>query len=944
MIHSRNPPPTPFARRNHDADTATKESSSVLHTDENIASLYTGMSNHATHRKNSSLQQQPQQQRYYLDEDEIDPMSSGALQFVPAFAEADWSAILDEEEEKKESDIHHHTKSCVSLPGVASGAFRSQKDSRTSAYSSRCSRTAAKQQQQQQQLSNGRISRIKSMFSSRANVPASVTSGSRTTSAPPSPSHSSSGSSGFVGWPGTQDPNGKTVPLNMSSYDDSSAGPAKAHLAEELKRAEQQISQWTAQTSHMTGFDSIDSGFPSPIRPIDSSSVSSPTNQNKSVPDFSFLNQDHDDIDVDDDQHPQTPAEFHLAAAIADAQATENARRRNENDLSFGFTEFNHSFTENNDDALHQPVPFLRTKGRSLPSSTTDALANSSNRMRHRTHDESKNSSLKAASKQFRESANKSLDFDFNNQIYSGPVDLDDVVPNDDDNDGFDEVQKFNSGRSKQANTIAQRSRIQPPTEDALHLTEKFGPAHRNFATPTSKGFRGLLDKTKDVPCLMDNMDSDSMSSSRATSIISSGPSNVGGSNRDDLRVNRNVIHETMVRGNNSQQAEEDARTVSDVFDGISVSKESDVFDNLSFFTSSRRNGKMYTPSSYPERIAEEDEGRTIKQDDNGDDFKMVLLGGGLTAIQATRTNFSNRQTPSDYDDALTNSEVSSSGDVKIPGYLEMLSAGQRKDSSLHGIHGNFGTTPMVRKSYDETPHFAAAGSHCDSSNSGRSSLFTDPYRDEVGLQFEGDLSEYYVDPSQMKLVVRKYRSLSNMRSAQVSFSELEREEDEHKAFALFEMRSRIMEKDIERGLERRGGTSVVDDIVTTSYNRTAHRIRDAVIVSKAWRDGATIADVVNSALLTRRAERTFFMKRPVACKDNYNCKPYTFPQQRFTWEAVKWLDDTDIVQYRCPSLGSRHMRGFEIFTIGDCQSVLLKLTNERCMVRGSRSAWYLNF
>ena len=41
-------------------------------------------------------------------------------------------------------------------------------------------------------------------------------------------------------------------------------------------------------------------------------------------------------------------------------------------------------------------------------------------------------------------------------------------------------------------------------------------------------------------------------------------------------------------------------------------------------------------------------------------------------------------------------------------------------------------------------------------------------------------------------------------------------------------------------------------------------------------------------------------------------------------------LDDTDILQLKCPSLGPRSMRGFDMFTIGDCQSLLLKLTNEQ--------------
>ena len=78
-----------------------------------------------------------------------------------------------------------------------------------------------------------------------------------------------------------------------------------------------------------------------------------------------------------------------------------------------------------------------------------------------------------------------------------------------------------------------------------------------------------------------------------------------------------------------------------------------------------------------------------------------------------------------------------------------------------------------------------------------------------------GDLSEYYVPPSTMKKVLRKYRRLSEPVSADMTLAELDRKEDESKAFALFKMRSRIMEKDMERDLERRGGTVPVDDLIT---------------------------------------------------------------------------------------------------------------------------------
>ncbi len=44
-------------------------------------------------------------------------------------------------------------------------------------------------------------------------------------------------------------------------------------------------------------------------------------------------------------------------------------------------------------------------------------------------------------------------------------------------------------------------------------------------------------------------------------------------------------------------------------------------------------------------------------------------------------------------------------------------------------------------------------------------------------------------------------------------------------------------------------------------------------------------------------------------------------------------MDDTDFALMRCQSLGAGAMRGFEMFTIGDCQSILLKMTSDNCMV-----------
>jgi len=170
--------------------------------------------------------------------------------------------------------------------------------------------------------------------------------------------------------------------------------------------------------------------------------------------------------------------------------------------------------------------------------------------------------------------------------------------------------------------------------------------------------------------------------------------------------------------------------------------------------------------------------------------------------------------------------------------------------------------------------------------------------------------------------LVKKFRKISIARCQYFDYEDLDREEDATKAFALSEMRSRIMEKDIERGLERKGGTTVVDDIVMTSYNKAALRVRDAVIVAKAWRDGATPQDIVNTANLTRRDERSYCIPRLDTSAKGAS---------KYKWEEVNWVDDNDLSQYRCHSLGPRHLKGVEMFTIGDCQSILLKLSNDRC-------------
>lgn len=197
------------------------------------------------------------------------------------------------------------------------------------------------------------------------------------------------------------------------------------------------------------------------------------------------------------------------------------------------------------------------------------------------------------------------------------------------------------------------------------------------------------------------------------------------------------------------------------------------------------------------------------------------------------------------------------------------------------------------------------------------------------------DLSMYYIQPDMVQKMVRAFRKICTSQldtsdSEDTMLSGFENLVDTKKAFALFEMRSRIMETDIDRGLERKGGTNVVDDIALTPYFQAASRVRDAVIVSKAWRDGATPKDVITAHFLTRRSAKAHFVCRRI-------------PECDVSWfEEVKWLDDTDFMIMRCQSLGLGMLKGFEMFTIGDCQSMLLKMTSDNCLV--SRSTHFFHF
>jgi len=767
---------------------------------------------------------QPQHDNAQPVERELDPQKDGALQFLPAYDRsskalvgASWDAILDEDEKK--TDLSPSPAASTLHGSSVAARARDFKRNRLQQQNQR--RTAEPPiQLAQSEVSSprGRIGRLAMLFSSRASVQSDTPQGT----SPQRPSSPESGSSsGYAGWPGTQDKRGATIRNPSLDESSSATGPSE----EDAQRlAPSSCVQWKSPTND-----------------------ENQCNQ-KRLPSFSAMRYAKSDIGLQDSR-----GQWRIAPSAHQARGTSKP---------------------------------LAPRSDVCSSSESASLTSSA----YMNENEMANLSSNVPTEQDR-NHQKMTNHDRNHQKMTNSSNVKSSIT-------------FPTFRG--STTVLRNNGLepQPPTEERLQVNDRLMPPHRTFHAAT--GYRGLIEKTKEVPSLMDTMDSDSMSSSKANSNYS-----VTGIT---VRNTTNAI----ARGSDSE---------SDVFDGISVRAESEIFDNITEVSDGRKSpfSRKVMYGAYPERIAEEDE-------DGGNDepFSLVLLGGGLTAIQSTAAGFSNRETASDYDDNLTNSEVDQHGFAHVPSFHQMLSAGRReKDSSLAGIQGNIGLAHPSRV----PPPSQHVDDHRASSDDG-SSLFTDPYEHEA--VFLSDLSEYYIHPRSMKKLIRRYRRLSDNRNVRaMTLEEFEREEDENKAFALFEMRSRIMEKDIERGLERRGGTVVVDDLVTTPFYRTGLRIRDACIVSKAWRDGASPQDVINSALLTRRADHIYYIKRAVASKEKKSgLGGKTSGLRKYTWEAVRWMDDTDFMLYRCPSLGPRHMRGFEMFTVGDCQSILLKLTNEQCLVR----------
>jgi len=329
-----------------------------------------------------------------------------------------------------------------------------------------------------------------------------------------------------------------------------------------------------------------------------------------------------------------------------------------------------------------------------------------------------------------------------------------------------------------------------------------------------------------------------------------------------------------------------------------SVEAHSDVFDGIPSTPERTGRSSQHSPSRTD---AESDIFDGISNIDSPHKslHNVVSIKHGLAAFQASKADVRRRITAKDFDANLTETETEGEG----------MHERRNRNANIVSRHV---LDPTIQ------------------SHSGGSDSSSYPSRYDPPIRNSRDLSHYAIHPKSVRKLVRKFRRLCQSSP----------HNGHRKAFALLEMRSRVMESDIERGLSRRGGTIPVDDSILTSSNRASMCVRDMVIVCKAWRDGAKPKDVLTASSLTQRFDHPYFIRRKIrrssyssseSSSSGYSGSTAT-SQCHVYWEEVRWIDDTDFQRMRCPSMGPSHLHGFDIFTIGDCQSMLLKLTNEQCM------------
>lgn len=649
---------------------------------------------------------------------------------------------------------------------------------------------------------------------------------------PPTPPGSASESSnGYIAWPGTLDQNDNTVIENSSYASAEDISNSRQSLPSYNKAADATARKWVEQNTNSvpekqrTNVTTVEPNRNDKIwedQPVVSSARSRVAELKKRFEERNRKKEEatstKDIVDLDvvpTDPELPTPSDYHLAAAISKAKSSSKSYRL---DISFDSTIPEDEVVDLDEYNLNDS--FLG----SIATDDEDAEDRQAGEPNIDT----------SASLRRVQSAGKS----FANIIKKkGPL------------------HQFKSPSS------AVNSEPIRLSEAALRQTDQLTSTFQTVAHGANvKGYRGFLNKTADVPNLMDDLESVTSASTVAT----------------------NRKHDHLDSG-------------SDVFDGVCSD-------------SSAGGNKPQSPTF--QRLMQRKQ--IIPPASNRDctSINIVQLNGTISSIQTSPAAFEARKTSVEFDATLTESDTD---------YAQ---------SSRRLRGGNAIRSGQIRHHLDDE-------SASYSSQSALNSQSTD-------ISISNDLSSYAVGAGQVRKLVKAYRNMSQfVNGDNIS----QKEEDAKKAFALFEMRSRIMATDIERGFDRAGGTVTVDDLVLTQYFRASCRVRDAVIVSKAWRDGASPQDARTALNLIEGHE--YYIKRSSRLisstdsetSDSQESFDSTCSKIQISYERVDWIDDTEFSLIRC--LGANTLRGSGIFTVGDCQSMLLKLTHEHCEVSSYFPRYY---
>jgi len=637
------------------------------------------------------------------------------------------------------------------------------------------------------------------------------------------PSSASESSNAYIAWPGTLDQNDNTVIENSSYASAEDISSSRQSLPSYNKAADATARKWLGQNTNSapekqrTNATTVESNRSDKIRedqPAVSSARSRVAELKKRFEERSRKKEEatsaKDIVDLDvvpTHSELPTPSDYHLAAAISKAKSSSKSYRL---DKSFEST---------------------------IPEDEVVDL------------DE------------------YNLNDSFLGSIATDDEDSGDRQAGEPNIDTSASLRRVQSAGNSFANIIKKKGPLhhfKPPSstinsepmrlsEAALRQTDQLTSTFQSIAHGANvKGYRGFLNKTADVPNLMDDLESVTSASTVAT----------------------NRKHDHLDSG-------------SDVFDGVcSDSSAGGNKPQSPTFQGLMQRKQIISPAS------------------NGgcSSMNIVKLNGTISSIQTSPAAFEARKTSVEFDATLTESDT------------DYAQSARR----IRG--GNAIMSGQIRHHLDDE----SASYSCDSALHSQS----------TDISISNDLSYYAVGAGQVRKLVKAYRNMSQfVNGDNIS----QKEEDSKKAFALFEMRSRIMATDIERGFDRAGGTVTVDDLVLTQYFRASCRVRDAVIVSKAWRDGASPQDARTALNLIEGHE--YYIKRSSRLisstgsetSDSQESLDSTCSKIQISYERVDWIDDTEFSLIRC--LGANTLRGSGIFTVGDCQSMLLKLTHEHCEV-----------